>query len=212
MIKKILFPLAVLYFGLSITTNAQVGFQIGADGTCIWNSNPNSLVFPFTPIINYEIGLAYKAQINDKLSYKIELGYANKGAMQSGGSTTKSFVKNSLGYLYGMFGAQFQFAEGWNVQLAVHPSYLVLYKVYDKGIVQNLIGNVARRYKVDAPASIGITKMVGKLNEFTILYANSVAPFAAQKTVFPSVIVEKFYHMQLALIYTFYLPSKTIKE
>jgi hypothetical protein len=210
MYKKIISSFFCL--ALHVFANAQVGFQIGADGTCIWNSNPNTLVFPFSPIVNYEMALAYRAQVNDKLSYKIELGYANKGAMQSGGTTTKSFTKNSFGYLYGMFGAQLEFAEGWNIQLAVHPSYLVLYKVYDKGNVQNYIGNVASRYKVDAPVSIGVSKMVGKLNEFTIRYAHSAAPFAVLKTVFPSVNFEKFYHMQLAIIYTFYLPTKSIKE
>jgi hypothetical protein len=212
MIKIKLLLIIIFVLVAIINVNAQFGFQIGADGTSIFNPNPNTLVFPFTPIMNYEMALVNKAKVNEKLAYKIELGYANKGALQSGGPATKSFVKNSLGYLNALLAIQYEFASDWYVQLAVAPSYLVLYKKYDKGNTINYITTINRRYKVDVPIAIGISKMVGKLNEFTIRYAHSTAPFAVQNNVFPTPSTDKFYNMQLGLIYTFYLPTKTITE
>jgi hypothetical protein len=201
-IRMLLFCLMI-----SVGSLAQFGVQIGTTGSCIFNPNPNTLVFPFSPILNYELATAYRAQINEKLSYKVELGYANKGALQSGGTVTNSFVKSAFGYLYGLFGAQYEFANGWNFQLALAPSYMVLYKKYDKGNVQNFISIIDRRYKVDAPISLGVSKMVGKLNEFTLRYGQSFAPFAVQRNVFPTPSIDRFYHIHLSLIYTFYLAS-----
>jgi hypothetical protein len=212
MVHKIFLFVSILMLLFVTQVNAQFGFQIGADGTGIFNPNPNTLVFPFTPIINYEMALVNKAQMNQKLAYKIELGYASKGALQSGGPATKSFVKNVLGYINALMAIQYEFAEDWHVQLAVAPSYLVLYKKYDKGNTIDYINTVNRRFKVDVPVAIGISKMVGKLNEFTIRYAHSTAPFAVQKNLFPIPSTDKFYNMQLGLIYTFYLPTKNIAE
>jgi hypothetical protein len=210
--SKIFFKLFFLCFFFTLNIYAQFGFQIGADGTSIFNPNPNTTIYPFTPIMNYEMALVNKATMNQKLSYKVELGYANKGAMQSTGPTTKSFAKNSLGYLYGMLAIQYEIANDWNIQLAVAPSYLVLYKKYDNGNVQNYITTITRNFRVDVPIAFGISRMVGKLNEFTIRYAHSTAPFASQKNVFPVISTDKFYNMQLGLIYTFYLPTIKTRE
>ena len=202
--KKYFFSFLIFTFFIIANSKAQTGFQIGIDGSTIYNTNSNTNLFPFYPVMNYEFALVNKSQINDRLAYRLELGYVNKGASQSGGATSKSFKKYALGYANFLFALQYQLKNEWNVQLAVSPSYLVLYKVYDKGNVSNYISSTFGRYKVDVPVAIGFSKMVNTVHEFTIRVSKSNTPFATTKNYYPIPSTDKLYHANLSLIYTYF--------
>jgi hypothetical protein len=186
---------------------AQSGFQVGFDGCSVINTNQQTLVYPFTPVVSYEMALVQKININEKLAYKIELGFINKGGLQSSGGITKTYDKHAIGYGYLGFNLLYKIAENWVVKLGVQPSYLMLYKKYSNGNVSNYITSIDRRFKVDAPVCFGISKAINEMHEFTLQGSYSTAPFAVQKNLFPTPSTDKFYHVTAAFIYTFYFAS-----
>jgi hypothetical protein len=191
---------------------AQTGLQVGFDGCTVRNTNQQTNVFPFSPVISYELAAVYKVALNDRLFYKLELGFVNKGGNQSAGGVVQAIEKHAIGYAYVGFNLLYTVGNDWNLKLGVNPSYLMLYKRYNKGVVSNYITAIDSRYKVDVPLTLGISKMVGQLNEFTIQFSHSTAPFAVQKNIFPIPSTDKFYHANIALLYTFYFANKNSNE
>jgi hypothetical protein len=197
---------------ISVVGYAQTGLQIGMVGSTIFNSNRNTNVFPFSPIIGYEIGTVYQHEFLPKLWYRLELGYASKGALQSNGPIAKNFAKYVMGYGFASVGIGYALSNASKLYLSAQPSYLLLYKKYENGGVNNFYQSITNRFKLDLPLAIGLSTKVNKMHELTARFAAGTSPYATTVNVFPTPSVDRFYHLHASVLYTFYFPQKSSSE
>ncbi len=198
--KKILL---IVFICIVNKTFAQTFAQIGFSGTSVRNINSTTNVLPFTPSLNYELGVGIQNKISSKLGYRLEGGYNNKGGVQGNALGIKSFTRHSLGYVYAMGSLQYYFQKKIAISIGIAPSYLVLYKKYENKNVYNFISGIANRYKPDVPFTIGILGKIAPQHGAGIQFISSTKPFATQ-TNFNPPSVDEFFHYGISIQYNYF--------
>jgi hypothetical protein len=183
------------------------GLRFGAVGSTIINTNVNTNAFPFSPIVNFEMAAVHQFPRIKKFGVQMELGYTSKGGTQSSGPLSKSFTKHMIGYGNVQALLHYFINDHFTIHAGAAPSYMLLYKKFDKGNASNFYPAIWGRYKWDVPISLGITKRIGELNEINLRFYRSLKPFTETINFNPS-SVDRYYHTSLCLSYTYFLGNK----
>jgi hypothetical protein len=155
---------------------AQLGFQVAANSTSIYNTNRQSNVFRFTPILGFDAHIMYKAKLIDRTFCKALIGYTQKGAQQVEIAIAPQAYYR-LEYINAILSLQYALKPNSSIDIGIAPGYMMSFKKKENGLSLNNIYSINRRNRNDVAICIGYTYLLSKKYEIGFRYFNSTAPF-----------------------------------